>query len=184
MSNFNTATLEQHKQMIVDAINDGIINDDNIENLHNEVFNTDYFIIGYYQADQWIQSNFDSIFDAINIVREYEIANFGEFTAEITSEKIANMLSYICGEEVISELGDLDDLNDWCHGLDMFDNLDQAQTLIKKNELNIDDIEETVEACEEYAVKEDVINTLVTRYCFGDDSSLLYNDASKTVSEG
>lgn len=108
MSDFNTETLEQHAQMILDAINDSRITDEMIRDgeLHHEVFNTDYFIIGFYQANKWIGSNFDSTFDAIEIVREYETSNFGEFITEINSEKIANMLSYICGEYVLySELG-------------------------------------------------------------------------------
>ena len=107
MNDFNTETLNQHAQMILDALNDGRINEDTIEDeeIHNEVFNTHYFIIGYYQADQWIQENFNSTFEAIDIVRQYEVENFGEFTTGINSEKIANMLSYICGEIVISDLG-------------------------------------------------------------------------------
>ena len=112
MSNFNQTTLDQHKLMIIDAINDERINDDNIDDLHCEVFNTDYFIIGYYQANKWIEENFNSTFEAIEIVKDYEMANFGEFNTELNSEKIANMLSYICGEEVISELGSFDTLEE------------------------------------------------------------------------
>ena len=105
MTTFNTATLDQHATMILDAINDERISDDNIEDLHHEVFNTDYFIIGYYDASKWINENFEDAFNAISIVEGYELDNFGEFSTEINSEAIANMLSYICGEEVISELG-------------------------------------------------------------------------------
>ncbi len=107
MNDFNTETLNQHAQMILDALNDGRIDEDTIQNeeIHHVVFNTDYFIIGYHQADQWIQENFNSTFEAIDIVRQYEVDNFGEFTTEINSEKIANMLSYICGEIVVSDIG-------------------------------------------------------------------------------
>jgi len=113
MNNFNTETLNQHAQMILDAINDGRINEEMIADneVHHEVFNTDYFIIGYYQADQWIQKNFNSTFEAIGIVREYEVENFGEMNTDINSEKIANMLSYICGEIVLyNELDSFYDL--------------------------------------------------------------------------
>ena len=112
MSNFNRDTLEQHKQMIIDALEDGRITDDNIEDLHYEVFNTDYFIIGYYPAEQWLKENFGSVFQAIDIVKEYELENFGEFNTDINSEAIANMLSYICGEEVVNGLGSFDTLDE------------------------------------------------------------------------
>jgi len=107
MNDFNTEVLKQHAQMILDALNDGRIDEDIIQNeeIHQVAFNTDWFIVGYYQADQWIQENFNSTFEAIDIVRQYEVDNFGEFNTEINSEKIANMLSYICGEIVISDIG-------------------------------------------------------------------------------
>ena len=116
---FNTATIEQHKSMIIDAVNDGRITDGNIEDLHHGVFNTDYFIIGYYEAEQWIINNFDSVFSAIEIVRDYEMSNFDTFNTEINSEKIAGMLSYICGEEVIGDLGCLETLEELKEALEI-----------------------------------------------------------------
>lgn len=112
MKTFNTATLNQHATMILESINDGVITNDNIEDLHHEVFNTDYFIIGYYEAEQWVIENFESVFSAIEIVKDYEIDNFGEFNTAINSEAIANMLSYIAGEEVIQELGDFETIEE------------------------------------------------------------------------
>lgn len=103
MKTFNYATEQQHLSMILDAINDDRITDDNIEDLHHIVFNEDYFIIGYFQAEQWIKENFDSVFGAIETVIEYEKESFGESHTKINSEAIANMLSYICGEYVISD---------------------------------------------------------------------------------
>tara|TARA_R110000744_G_scaffold380568_1_gene503214 strand:- start:2068 stop:2448 length:381 start_codon:yes stop_codon:yes gene_type:complete len=110
MTTFNKATLEQHAQMILDAINDDRITNEMIRDneVHHEVFNTDYFIIGYYQASKWINENFGDAFNAIDIVKEYEVDNFGEMHTDINSEKIAGMLSYICGEIVISELDQFD----------------------------------------------------------------------------
>lgn len=119
MKTFNTATLNQHAQMILDAINDDRITDEMIRysEVHQEVFNTDYFIIGYHEASKWINENFGDAFTAVDIVKQYEMENFGEMYAEVNSEKIANMLSYICGEQVISEL-------------DQFDNLDELKEAI------------------------------------------------------
>jgi len=111
MNTFNSATLLQHAHMILDAINDEVVTEGNLEDLHQDVFNSSEFIIGYHAASEWIKENFNDAFEAIEIVKDYEISNFGEFNTEINSEKIAGMLSYICGEEVISEL-DCDSLEE------------------------------------------------------------------------
>ena len=92
------------KGEIIDAINDGRLLDMEISEIHNEVFNTDYFIIGYYQAEQWLKANY-GIFAAIDTVKEYEVENFGELTTDISSsESVVNMLVYILGENVLNNL--------------------------------------------------------------------------------
>ena len=69
--------------------------------LHNEIFNTDYYIIGTYEAKQWLG---DQAFDVIGIIQEYEKDNFGEVTTELDSpEKVVNMYVYIVGEDLINE---------------------------------------------------------------------------------
>lgn len=71
--------------------------------LHNELFNTDYFIIGYYQAEQWLINNV-GIFAAIEEIKRYEKDNFGEVNTDFnSSEKVVNMYAYIQGEEILSE---------------------------------------------------------------------------------
>lgn len=77
--------------------------------LHNELFNTDYFIIGYYQAEQWLIANV-GIFAAIGEIVKYEKDNFGEVSTDIeSSEKVVNMYAYIKGEEILSESKTLQD---------------------------------------------------------------------------
>lgn len=122
MSNFNIDTLNQHAQMILDAINDQRITEEMIDDgdVHHEVFNTDYFIIGYYDADKWIEENFNDTFAAIDIVKEYEVDNFGQMNTDINSEKIANMLSYICGEQVISELSPFESIEELTKSLNEY----------------------------------------------------------------
>ena len=112
MENYNNLTIEGQKKFI-DIIIENLEYSDNhnetlseiyrdgLSDLHHKCFNEDYFIIGYYQANKFIEANFSSTFDAIDIVKEYEIDNFGEFNTQINSEAIANMLAYIIGEEII-----------------------------------------------------------------------------------
>tara|TARA_R100000963_G_scaffold34137_1_gene27235 strand:+ start:328 stop:714 length:387 start_codon:yes stop_codon:yes gene_type:complete len=75
--------------------------------LHHELFNTDYYIIGTYQAEKWLG---DYTFDAIGEIQEYEQENFGEvFTDFSDPEKVVNMYVYIAGEQLIQEM-DFNDL--------------------------------------------------------------------------
>ena len=71
--------------------------------LHHELFNTDYFIIGYYASEQWLINNV-GIFAAIGEIVKYEKDNFGEVTTDIdSSEKVVNMYAYIKGEEILQD---------------------------------------------------------------------------------
>ena len=86
--------------------------------LHNEVFNTDYYIIGTWQAKEAL--NEYDVFDAIETVREYEESNFGEVYTDVTNpESLVNMLYYIIGEEVISDMCDIAAFaNNWNNAAD------------------------------------------------------------------
>ena len=73
--------------------------------LHNEVFNTDYYIIGTCRAKEAL--NEYDVFEALNKVQTYEKDNFGEVYTDLSDpEKLINMLYYIIGEEVLSEMMD------------------------------------------------------------------------------
>ena len=74
--------------------------------LHNEVFNTDYYIIGTYEAKKALEEF--GVFEAIEKVQDYEKFNFGEVYTDISNpEKLVNMLYYIIGEEVILEVSEV-----------------------------------------------------------------------------
>jgi hypothetical protein len=71
--------------------------------LHNEVFNTDYYIIGTYLAKK-ILNEYD-VFEAIELVQTYEKEQFGEIYTDLSDpEKLINMVYYIIGDEVIAEM--------------------------------------------------------------------------------
>jgi len=74
----------------------------NDEDLHCKLFNTDYYIIGTYQATKWLGEN---VFTIVGIITEYEEFQLGERYTDLASpEKVANMYAYILGEECIEEL--------------------------------------------------------------------------------
>ena len=89
---------------IIDAINDGYLMGKPVNELHHEIFNTDYFIIGYFQAEKWLKENY-GIFAAIETIKEYEQENFGEVNTDLSSsENVVNMLVYILGEELLNDI--------------------------------------------------------------------------------
>ena len=88
------------KNYIIQQLNDDVGLDQHISDLHHYLLNEDYFIIGYYQAEQWLKK--DSIFNAIEIIKEYEESNFGQVSTDLSnSENVANMLAYILGEQIL-----------------------------------------------------------------------------------
>lgn len=106
------------------------------EDLHNEIFNSDYYIIGTYRAKKALEEY--GVFEAIEKVMQYEKDNFGEVLTEIHDpEKLANMLWYIIGEEVLNSL-ELDE--------DGFGSLgeDDLEELLKYNE-NINKIQAAIQ---------------------------------------
>ena len=69
--------------------------------LHNEIFNMDYYIVGYYQASQWLGSD---VFTCIGEIQDYENLHFGESHTDFgSSEAVANMYAYVVGMEIIEE---------------------------------------------------------------------------------
>ena len=88
------------RDYIIDQLSSDVGLDQNINDLHHYLLNQDYFIIGYYKSEQWLKK--DSIFNAIETIKEYEQSNFGEVTTDLSSsESVANMLAYILGEEIL-----------------------------------------------------------------------------------
>lgn len=74
-----------------------------VSELHNEVFNTDYYIIGYDNAKSALLDY--GVFEALGEVVSFEIENFGETITDITDpEKVSNMLWYIIGYDLLSDL--------------------------------------------------------------------------------
>lgn len=99
---------------VIDHLNDVYIccDNDDLDELHHTAFNEDYYIIGYYNAEQWLKKHDVSVFDAISAVIDWERSTLGEVSLsadDINAERIVNLYVYILGEELLSEY-DLDEL--------------------------------------------------------------------------
>lgn len=94
---------EEARAAIIEALKNGY--DGYYCDLHNEVFNTDYYIIGIPQAKEALKEY--DVFKAIKKVQTYEKENFGEIYTDLSNpEELINMLYYIIGEEVLYEIMD------------------------------------------------------------------------------
>ena len=92
---------EEAREAIIEALKNGY--NGYYSDLHNEVFNTYYYIIGTYEAKKALEEY--DVFDAIEKVQTYEQDNFDKVYTDLANpEKVANMLWYIIGEEVLFEL--------------------------------------------------------------------------------
>ena len=86
---------------MISQLEDQVGLDNDVSDLHHYLLNEDYFIIGTYKAEQWLGSE---VFDVIETIREYEQSNFGQVSTDFSDpEKVANMIAYILGEEILSE---------------------------------------------------------------------------------
>ena len=93
--------IKAHFEDFINDTNNKDIVENNLDDLHHEIFNTDYYIIGRYEATKWLG---DQVFNVINIIKEYENDNFGEVNTDFSEvEKVVNMYVYIIGEEIVSE---------------------------------------------------------------------------------
>ena len=100
------AKIEEIKAYILDRIEE--IADYDLEKLQepydlgHEIYNTDYYIIGTYQAKRWLG---DDVFEVIDSIKYYEQSEFGEVSTDFSSpEAIVNMFVYIVGERNICEM--------------------------------------------------------------------------------
>lgn len=107
-------TDDEIKETLLDNL-DGYkgIEDYYFDNVFDDLFNTDYYIIGYKEAEEALQEY--GVFKALDEVQEFDVDNFGEWDTDYTDpEKVANMLEYIHASEYMGDMLDR-------AGLDMSD---------------------------------------------------------------
>lgn len=105
-------TYENMKDQAIEAIMEELeVYDGYYCNLHNRVFNEDWYIIGTARAKDALREY--DVFDALELVQSYEKDNFGEINTNLGSpEELISMVWYIIGDEVIFEMGDIEEFSD------------------------------------------------------------------------
>ena len=103
LQDIEKSTLEEIVSHAIDGIKNRIDSGIYGYDLHSAVFNEDYYIIGRYEAEKWLNAN-GGVFYAIGEIKEYEESIFGQVTTDISEpEKVVNMFVYILGEIVLQE---------------------------------------------------------------------------------
>lgn len=89
---------------------------DDFESLFDDMFNSDYYIIGTYKASKALETfkndgalddyatALNSVFGAIDLVKQYELDQFGEVNTPLGDpESVANTVEYIRGEHAFNK---------------------------------------------------------------------------------
>ena len=105
-------TKEQLAEVLQGATDYGA---DDFDELFTDMFNSDYYIVGKYEASQALETfkndealdgyttDLDGVFGAIELVKQYESDQFGDVSTPLDSpEKVANMVEYIRGETLFN----------------------------------------------------------------------------------
>jgi hypothetical protein len=72
------------------------------DDLHNEVFNMDYYMVYTSDAIDFLGND---VYDAIGRIVEYERNNFGDVNTDFSNPcAVVNMMYYIIGEEILHDV--------------------------------------------------------------------------------
>ncbi|MCL5444317.1 hypothetical protein M3M44_08520 [Lactobacillus johnsonii] len=99
-------TDEEIKETLLDNL-DGYegIDSYTFDDVFNDLFNSDYYIIGYREAEEAVEDY--GIFKALEEVQKFDVETFGEWDTDYTDpEKVANMLEYIHASEYMQNMID------------------------------------------------------------------------------
>lgn len=78
---------------------------EDIHEVHNQIFNMDYYIIGYYECDEWLKFHHINVFEGLEYIKENEEMHFGESLNDChNSERLVNLIVYFVGMDIIDEV--------------------------------------------------------------------------------
>ena len=97
-------TDDEIKETLLDNL-DGYegIKDYTFDDVFNDLFNSDYYIIGYKEAADALKEY--GVFKALEEVQQFDVENFGHWDTDYTDpEKVANILEYIHANEYMQDV--------------------------------------------------------------------------------
>lgn len=105
----NSSIIDELENHLRDLVNDDVLTLDNKDDWHFHAFNEDFYIIGYYEASEWLKKHDLDAFEAVALVIEEQELHFGESTLnarDVDSEGIANLIVYFSGFKALSNIED------------------------------------------------------------------------------
>ena len=90
------------------------IQDMYLYDIANEFYNNDYYIIGIYQAKEWLKKYFDDMLKTIEYWEDETGETYGQMITEV--EKLATLVAYTVADTILYEIYDYlgYDNNDIC----------------------------------------------------------------------
>ena len=97
------------KKEIANEMYDSFKNYESIQDIYlcdiaNEFYNNDYYIIGIYQAKEWLKKYFDDMLETIEYWEDETGETYGQMIADV--EKLATLVAYTVADTILYEVYD------------------------------------------------------------------------------
>ena len=119
MKGFDIMFSSEIKKEIASEMYDSFKNYEGIQDMYlcdiaNVFYNNDYYIIGIYQAKEWLKKYFDDMLETIQYWEDETGETYGQMITEV--EKLATLVAYTVADTILYEIYDYlgYDNNDIC----------------------------------------------------------------------
>ena len=109
MKGFDIMFSSEIKKEIANEMYDSFKNYEGIQDMYlcdiaNEFYNNDYYIIGIYQAKEWLKKYFDDMLDTIEYWEDETGETYGHMITDV--EKLATLVAYTVADTILYEVYD------------------------------------------------------------------------------
>ena len=109
MKGFDIMFSSEIKKEIANEMYDSFKNYESIQDMYlcdiaNEFYNNDYYIIGIYQAKEWLKKYFDDMLETIEYWEDETGETYGQMITDV--EKLATLVAYTVADTILYEVYD------------------------------------------------------------------------------
>lgn len=107
MKGFDIMFSSEIKKEIAFEMYDSFKNYESIQDMYlcdisNEFYNNDYYIIGIYQAKEWLKKYFDDMLEVIEYWEEETGEQYSQMITDV--EKLATLVAYTVADTILNEV--------------------------------------------------------------------------------
>ena len=107
MKGFDIMFSSEIKKEIAFEMYDSFKNYESIQDMYlcdiaSEYYNNDYYIIGFYQAKEWLKKYFDDMLEVIEYWEEETGEQYGQMITNV--EKLASLVAYTVADVILYEV--------------------------------------------------------------------------------